>query len=68
TGANDVYVVSSEGAELLVPAVADVVRAIEPERGVMTVDLPDGLEPRPIGPPKPKRRRAGRGAGRAAKR
>ena len=68
TGANDVYVVLSEGAELLVPAVADVIRAVDTERGVMTVVLPDGLEPRAVNPPKPKRRRAQRGAGRAAKR
>ena len=68
TGANDVYVVLSEGAELLVPAVADVIRVVDTERGVMTVALPDGLEPRAVNPPKPKRRRARGGAGRAAKR
>ena len=68
TGANDVYVVSSEGAELLVPAMADVVCAVNLESGVMTVDLPDGLEARHVGPPKPRRRRARGGAGRAAKR
>ena len=69
TGANDVYVVTSENAELLVPAIADVVRDVDLERGVMTVALPDGLEPRPLGgPPKRKTRpRQGR-ATRAAKR
>ena len=69
TGANDVYVVASENAELLVPAVSDVVRAVDLERGVMTVALPDGLEPRPIGgPPKRKTRPRRGGAARAAKR
>lgn len=69
TGANDVYVVVSENAELLLPAVADVVRAVDLERGVMTVDLPDGLEPRPIGGPPKRKTRPRRGrAARAAKR
>ena len=66
TGANDVYVVVSENAELLIPAIADVVHAVDLERGIMTVALPDGLEPRAIGgPPK---RRAQRGRGRAGQR
>ena len=69
TGANDVYVVASENAELLVPAVADVVRAVDLEHGAMTVALPAGLEPRPIGgtPKRKTRPRRGRAA-RAAKR
>lgn len=69
TGANDVYVVVSESAELLVPAVADVVRAVDLERGVMTVALPDGLEARPLGGPPKRKTRPRRGrAARAAKR
>ena len=69
TGANDVYVVTSENAELLVPAIADVVRGVDLERGVMTVALPDGLEPRPLGgPPKRKTRPRQGKATRAAKR
>ncbi len=69
TGANDVYVVVSENAELLVPAVADVVRAVDLERGVMTVALPDGLELRPLGGPPKRKTRPRRGrAARAAKR
>lgn len=43
TGANDVYVVKGAERETLVPALADVVKAVDTERGVMVVDLPDGL-------------------------
>ena len=61
TGANDVYVVASEDAELLVPAVADVVVDGDVDAGRMTVDVPLGLEPRPLRPakpaPRPRRRR-----------
>lgn len=35
TGSNDVYVVSQDGRETLVPALKDVVRAIDLERGAM---------------------------------
>ena len=43
TGSNDVYVVSNDGGELLLPALADVIREIDLAHGVMVVDLPDGL-------------------------
>lgn len=43
TGSNDVYVVSDGGGELLLPALADVIREIDLAQGVMVVDLPDGL-------------------------
>ncbi len=45
TGANDVYVVSRpEGqTEVLIPALRDVVRAVDLSSGVMVVVLPDGL-------------------------
>jgi 16S rRNA processing protein RimM len=43
TGSNDVYVVSNDGGELLLPALADVIREIDLAQGVMVVDLPDGL-------------------------
>ena len=46
TGANDVYVVQGPAGEVLVPAIKDVVLAIEPARGRIVVDLPPGLEPR----------------------
>ena len=46
TGANDVYVVATEDSELLVPALADVVVAVDVEGRQMTVDVPPGLEPR----------------------
>ena len=44
--ANDVPLVSSNGGELLVPALAAVVKAIDLERGVMVVDMPPELEVR----------------------
>ena len=43
TGSNDVYIVSGEGGEILIPALADVVQDIDLERGVMVVSLPEGL-------------------------
>ena len=43
TGSNDVYIVSGDGGELLVPALVDVVQNIDLEQGVMVVSLPDGL-------------------------
>ena len=43
TGSNDVYVVRREDREVLVPALATVVRRIDLEGGRMWVDLPDGL-------------------------
>ena len=39
--ANDVYVVGNGGAEILVPALAEVVRKIDIDAGRMVVDLPD---------------------------
>lgn len=44
TGANDVYVVSREGGDLLLPAIKDVVKCISPERGEMVVELLPGME------------------------
>lgn len=42
TGSNDVYV--CQGArEILLPAIADVVRHIDIDKHIMTVKLPDGL-------------------------
>jgi len=44
TGSNDVYVVQdSDGQQLLVPALGDVVVSIAPEQGRMVVRLPEGL-------------------------
>lgn len=43
TGSNDVYVVSREGRELLIPAVQDVVLEVDLVRGRMVVELPEGL-------------------------
>lgn len=39
TGSNDVYVVHAGREELLIPAIKDVVRSIDLEGGVMTVQL-----------------------------
>lgn len=45
TGANDVYVVRGpEGRELLIPALASVIAAVDLAAGRMEVDLPEGLE------------------------
>ena len=43
TGANDVYVVDTDGGELLVPAIKDVVKRIDPEQGEMVVELLEGM-------------------------
>jgi 16S rRNA processing protein RimM len=47
TGSNDVYVVTcpaeKETKEVLVPALAMVIKAIDLEKKTMTVDLPEGL-------------------------
>ncbi len=43
TGSNDVYVVSNDTAELLIPALADVIRQVDLDGGVMVVRLLDGL-------------------------
>jgi 16S rRNA processing protein RimM len=43
TGSNDVYVVRSPDRELLLPAIKDVVRGIDRERGTMRVELLPGL-------------------------
>lgn len=60
TGANDVYVVSAESAELLLPALADVVVSVDVGANSMTAAVPDGLAWRALHPPrenpKPRRR------------
>jgi 16S rRNA processing protein RimM len=43
TGANDVYVVRTDTGDLLLPAIRDVVLAIDVEAGLMRVHVPDGL-------------------------
>ncbi len=44
TGANDVYVVqTSDGGELLLPAIHDCVKNVDTDRGVITVFLMPGL-------------------------
>jgi len=43
TGANDVYVVDTDGGELLVPAIKDVVQRIDPTKGEMVVRLLEGM-------------------------
>jgi 16S rRNA processing protein RimM len=46
TGANDVYVVRAEiGAEILIPAVDEFVRAVDLERGELRVRVAPGLLP-----------------------
>jgi 16S rRNA processing protein RimM len=43
TGSNDVYVVTKEQQEVLLPALKDVILEIDLIRGVMKVQVPDGL-------------------------
>jgi 16S rRNA processing protein RimM len=43
TGSNDVYVVKGTGREVLVPALAWVVKSVDFEKGEMLIDLPDAL-------------------------
>ena len=50
TGANDVYVVTGESAELLLPAVGDVILSVDVEASRMIVAVPDGLGWRELRP------------------
>lgn len=43
TGSNDVYVVKDGKKEILVPALASVLKKVDLESGIMVVDLPEGL-------------------------
>jgi len=43
TGSNDNYVVRNARGEILIPAIADVVKSVDIERGVMTIEAVDGL-------------------------
>jgi 16S rRNA processing protein RimM len=45
TGSNDVFVVHGEGGELLIPAVDDVIKGIDLNKGWMEVELVEGLLP-----------------------
>ena len=48
TGANDVYVVRSAEGELLIPAIDSVVKEVDVAARRMVVDVPEGLERRPL--------------------
>ena len=43
TGSNDVYLVSHNSSEILIPALNDVVVRVDVNGRTMTVDLPEGL-------------------------
>ena len=43
TGSNDVYVVAGPSGEILLPALAQVIRQVNTSDGVMTVQLMEGL-------------------------
>jgi 16S rRNA processing protein RimM len=43
TGSNDVYICKGEKREILLPAIADVIRQIDMDRRVMTIRLLEGL-------------------------
>lgn len=55
TGANDVYVVTASTSELMIPALGDVIMGVDLSAGTMTIDVPEGIEPRNT-VPKPKRK------------
>jgi 16S rRNA processing protein RimM len=44
TGSNDVYVVKHAGRELLLPALASVVKSVDLEARRMVVEVPEGLD------------------------
>jgi 16S rRNA processing protein RimM len=43
TGSNDVYVVRGPRGEVLIPAIEDVVKAVEPEAGRLIIEPIAGL-------------------------
>ena len=43
TGSNDVYVVNGPGGSVLLPALSQVIRSVDLDRGLMTVHLLEGL-------------------------
>jgi 16S rRNA processing protein RimM len=43
TGSNDVYVIKTNGNDLLVPALKEVVKAIDLKNKKVVVQLPEGL-------------------------
>ena len=45
TGANDVYIVRGERGEILIPAIKDVVKRIDPEAGHMLIEPLPGMLP-----------------------
>jgi 16S rRNA processing protein RimM len=47
TGSNDVYVVAGGPRELLLPAIKDVVKRIDPDAGIIEVELLPGLVDEP---------------------
>jgi 16S rRNA processing protein RimM len=52
TGANDVYIVRSAEGELLLPAIDSVVKDVDVAGRRMVVELIEGLERRPVRPPR----------------
>jgi 16S rRNA processing protein RimM len=43
TGSNDVYVVKCSAGEVLIPAIEDVVKSVEPAEGRMIIEAIEGL-------------------------
>ncbi len=44
TGSNDVYICKAKGKEILLPAIADVIRSVDIQAGTVVVRLLKGLE------------------------
>jgi 16S rRNA processing protein RimM len=43
TGSNDVYVVSGDNGQVLIPAISTVVKDVRPDIGLMVVQLMEGM-------------------------
>jgi len=43
TGSNDVYVVEHDAQEILIPALAEVIREVDLQGGKMVIEAPEGL-------------------------
>lgn len=63
TGANDVYVITTDKSELIIPALGNVIIEVDVTNARMTIDVPRGIEARSTTPKpknKPVRRRFSR--------
>lgn len=45
TGSNDVYEITGPNGEILIPAIKDVILEVDLDKNLITIKLPEGLEP-----------------------